>query len=261
MGLGVLYIVWYSAAGRHWGENAYSVLTHTPLLGHYDSRDPSIIRQHLSWMQYAGFDFVVIDWFGPGTYEDEAARRVASECQAVGMPFCLMIDQVGAELGQGFAFAQSDVDAFAASPLYYRQGGRPVAYFFGVDVGYNLPYPYITRHFTGRLSEYLVPGYDSRAVVATMQEAGIPTVNPGVYIPRDEGRTYWRNLVAKASGPGDAVVFTWNDFHEGDAIEPTAEYGYQYLEVTRQWTKSQQEPPPTWALLALVAGLLVVTLE
>jgi hypothetical protein len=31
-------------------------------------------------------------------------------------------------------------------------------------------------------------------------------------------------------------VATWNDWAEGTAIEPSREYGYQYVELTREWS-------------------------
>ena len=39
-----------------------------PVLGHYSSLDPKVIRQHAQWIYDAGFDFILIDWsnnFGP----------------------------------------------------------------------------------------------------------------------------------------------------------------------------------------------------
>lgn len=33
-----------------------------PLLGHYDSADPQVIKQHARWIQWAGYDFILIDW-------------------------------------------------------------------------------------------------------------------------------------------------------------------------------------------------------
>lgn len=38
------------------------------------------------------------------------------------------------------------------------------------------------------------------------------------------------------------LFFTWNDFHEGTSIEPTQEYGFQYLDVIRKIYTADPEP-------------------
>ncbi len=43
--------------GNYWG-NAEA----KPVLGHYSSLDPKVIRQHARWIYDAGFDFIQIDW-------------------------------------------------------------------------------------------------------------------------------------------------------------------------------------------------------
>ncbi len=54
------YETWFVppiAGGNYWG-NAEA----RPVLGHYSSLDPKVIRQHARWIHDAGFDFIQIDW-------------------------------------------------------------------------------------------------------------------------------------------------------------------------------------------------------
>jgi hypothetical protein len=76
----------------------------------------------------------------------------------------------------------------------------------------------------------LGPGYDHSAVPGRA-----PLVRS-----RDEGRFYafaWQRLLAMDSKtrPWLVHVETWNEYHEGTEICETAEYGRQYIELTRQF--------------------------
>jgi len=69
------------------------------------------------------------------------------------------------------------------------------------------------------------PGYDDRKIR-----------KPGIFIPREDGRYYidcW-----KASLKCDAnwiLITSWNEWIEGTEIEPSIEYGYDYLYLTRMY--------------------------
>ena len=69
----------------------------------------------------------------------------------------------------------------------------------------------------------VVPGYDDHKIRS-----------PGKFVDRLDGGTYdsyWRLL---DEFPLDwALISTWNEWHEGTEIEPSLEYGFQYLEMTR----------------------------
>jgi hypothetical protein len=74
------------------------------------------------------------------------------------------------------------------------------------------------------------PGYDHSAVPGRA-----PLVRK-----RDDGRFYrfgWQRLLAMdpATRPWLLHLETWNEFHEGTEICETAEYGRQYIEITREY--------------------------
>ena len=73
----------------------------------------------------------------------------------------------------------------------------------------------------------VLPGYDDRKVR-----------RPGHYLPRSDGKTY-RNTweAALNSDPDIVLICTWNEWHEGTEIEPSREYGFKYLLLTREYVE------------------------
>lgn len=68
------------------------------------------------------------------------------------------------------------------------------------------------------------PGYDERLIPG----------RPGVYVSRDNGRYYRRNLTAALdSGRPIVAIETWDEIHEASAICDTVEYGRRYINMTR----------------------------
>jgi hypothetical protein len=74
--LGVYYYPWYRKpdypilGGGDWGAG---YIDH-PVLGEYNSRDFSVISQHLVWVEEAGIDFLAFEWVGPEVWNDIALR-------------------------------------------------------------------------------------------------------------------------------------------------------------------------------------------
>jgi len=83
----------------------------------------------------------------------------------------------------------------------------------------------------------VVPGFNNTAVQ-----------NESRVIDRREGSyydLYW--LVAKACSPDGYTITSFNEWHEGTEIEPSREYGYQYISLT--WHNTIPEFP--FAVLSL----------
>ena len=77
----------------------------------------------------------------------------------------------------------------------------------------------------------VLPGYDDTNIR-----------KPGLVYPRDNGSTYnetWR--AALASNPDWILICSWNEWHEGTEIEPSVEYGYLYINLTRHYVKIFKE--------------------
>ncbi len=74
----------------------------------------------------------------------------------------------------------------------------------------------------------VIPGYDER---------NIPS-RPGIYMDRKEGRAYellWKKAI---KAEADWVLITsFNEWHEGSEIEPSVEYGDEYISLTSGFSK------------------------
>jgi Ca2+-binding RTX toxin-like protein len=69
--VGAYYYPWYGD-DFHGGSylREHLVPRQEPVLGEYDDRDPAVMSRHLRWSRYAGIDFWVASWWGPGGRED-----------------------------------------------------------------------------------------------------------------------------------------------------------------------------------------------
>jgi peptide/nickel transport system substrate-binding protein len=79
----------------------------------------------------------------------------------------------------------------------------------------------------------VVPGYDDTNVRS-----------PGLVRDREEGELYrrlWRTAIGLDA---DSVIITsWNEWHEGTELEPSKEYGFYYLNLTRVYVERYQGVP------------------
>ncbi len=160
---------------------------------------------------------------------------------------------------------------FAALPSQYwgRIDGRPVVWFYDTGGGiskydqstFDFLYarfaadfgvrPYIVLDHTWLAEKSLrvdgiytwgvaYMGFQPRDGIAGagpgQDEHLIPSRNPPTMVSRNDGAWYARNLYyALASGRNILWLETWNEHHEATNINDTAEYGRQYIEMTRQY--------------------------
>ncbi|MDH5769809.1 MAG: hypothetical protein OEZ25_00750 [Candidatus Bathyarchaeota archaeon] len=219
--LGCYYYVWYSKAGRHWNET----FVHNSILGRYDSRDPDVIKKHLEMMIEAGIDFVIISFWGSGSFEDLATQTVVKviEKEQPRLRFCLIIERN--------KFLDHDYldQKYFQSPNYFLFDGKPLV------VTYEKP-PKDNRMYMVRYLSYnkkirhVMPGYDERMLGRSTKH----------YLPRLNGLTY-RLLfkLAMLGNPRLVFIVSWNEYHEQTTISPTKEYGFKYIDLTRELSGSK----------------------
>jgi hypothetical protein len=80
----------------------------------------------------------------------------------------------------------------------------------------------------------VAPGFDDRTVRM-----------PGTVVDRAAGMTYEQSWEAALSvDPPWVLVSSWNEWHEGSEIEPSAEHGRRYLDATRTWADRFRQRGP-----------------
>jgi len=82
----------------------------------------------------------------------------------------------------------------------------------------------------------LIPGYDDTKIRT-----------PGLAVPRHDGQSYriqWEEAIA--ADPHWVLITSFNEWHEGSEIEPSAEDGRKYLDLTAEYArrfKARPRPP------------------
>ncbi|HEV3510898.1 MAG TPA: endo-1,3-alpha-glucanase family glycosylhydrolase [Candidatus Sulfotelmatobacter sp.] len=112
----------------------------------YNSTDPNQVHRQIEDMISRGIDGVIVDWYGPNSFEDQATQAVMHEAeQHPGFSFGIMID-AGAIAQSGCSgcspqqaliqLLQYVEKTYFNSPAYLNIGGQPVVTNFNVDLQY-----------------------------------------------------------------------------------------------------------------------------
>jgi len=93
---------------------------------------------------------------------------------------------------------------------------------WGACFGVKLPYPV----------QY--EGIPCGAVSPGIYNLGVVDIEPPLYVARDPGRylAEWQKVIYQ--GAVFIHVETWNELHEGTGVSWTQEYGYKWIDLTRQ---------------------------
>ena len=114
----------------------------------YSSTDPAQVHRQVADMISRGLDGVIIDWYGPGTPEDNATKLIMAEAQKhANFTFAVMVDK-GAirHAGCGSCSPQQALinelnyiaRTYYSSPAYMRSNGRPMVSNFDLDLHYSI---------------------------------------------------------------------------------------------------------------------------
>ncbi len=110
----------------------------------YSSQDPAQVHRQVQDMVSRGIDGVVVDWYGPGSYEDTGVQMLVNEAQST-PNFSLIIEiDVGAinwhscyptcsaTTAAVNLFTQLNTE-FLSSPAIAKMNGRPMVMEFGME--------------------------------------------------------------------------------------------------------------------------------
>lgn len=142
--VGTYYYVWYDEGlgNRHWNSTppsqypsrAWNVVD-SPLLGYYSSQNTTIIKQHLEWMRDLGLDFIIMSWWGPNSYEDNATKIVFSTLNQTGYPIqaAIMVEPYDPTNAYDFETIYDYIYSTYAAPygnVYMKIEERPLVCFY-----------------------------------------------------------------------------------------------------------------------------------
>lgn len=255
----------------HWDpQTPESTVTHPPQLGPYDSADPAVIAQHVTWAKQAGIDTLVLSWWHMYPHQRLLLTRLLDECQRQGVTATVYIEVasnpedlrnqlVDLLTGIGNHPAFLKVQGQAVVFLYTRVfehlddsgfrralAGLPV-----LAIGDRLEpewleslgglHSYVSFLFASKRMDQM---REARTAARLWDKLTVATVMPayddtnirfgGRHLDRDEGRYYAAQWAA--AQPLDWVILTsFNELHEGSEIEPTRAEGMRWLEATRQY--------------------------
>jgi hypothetical protein len=259
------YYPWYPETWKVGDE----VVRNTPLSGKYHSNDTNLIRRHLADMHYAGLDAAISSWWGPDHYSDNRLRAILGETTGAGLPLRWAVyyelestgDPSTSTLVEHLKYIRSTL---ASNPAFLRINGRFVVFVFaddedGCDMAARWKQANSRIGRAGYINLKVFPGYRScaakpdswhqyaPALPSDSQSGNSYTISPGFWradesaprLARDAAR--WRQsvLAMVASNAPWQLVTTFNEWGEGTAIEPAAEWpsesGYGvYLDILHE---------------------------
>ncbi|TMK88769.1 MAG: hypothetical protein E6G57_05055 [Actinobacteria bacterium] len=254
------YYGWYPSSFSNPGTKYH------PTAGQYSSTDPATVKNQIAQMRYAGMQAGIFSWWGAasspglpyGFQQVDRAFDVALQA-AHGTPF-----QWGIYFESGSpAFGDRSVgalrnymtyvrDHYANDPNYLHMAGRPVIFVWpnagdGCNMvqnwhDANIGFYIVQKRFNGFQTcagladswhEYSPNVYSS--VLTPYSYSVSPGFNRydsgGPYLGRDPGQ--FDKAVAAMAGANVQwkLVTTFNEWGEGTAVEPAAEWGNTYLDI------------------------------
>jgi hypothetical protein len=239
----------------------------------YNSDDTNTIQKHVQEAQSAGIDGFVMSWYGNGDRTDTNLRHLLEISQKSGFMATIHFETGhfwGAQ--DVVAQLQAFYANYADNPALVRYQGRPVVFFWQsttydnatwssirsqVDPDHKMvwiadgdQFGILSGDAWDGISPYAIawsgdpaaqlPSWGEKAAASAPDKLYIPPVSPGCNVStcardRGDGAYYqatWNG--ALASHPRWAImVSTFNEWMEATEIEPSVQYGDEYLQITR----------------------------
>lgn len=249
--VGAYYYVWY--------EGVWSLNDNTPLLGYYQSSNETVIQEHLEWAATARLDFLMVSWsnspnwcHGKNPNVTETLFKVADR---IGSPvkLAIMVEYWHGEFLNITEAADYVYNNYVPSPSYFQLYGKPLLYVYTLD-DYSEP-TWGDSRFTVRYIPLQGP-YGRDTVIESAIMKGSTYELTGVGVHKDNyhlnrcraNGTYYRYIwnqvlqfsVLRGKEPLVVMVTSFNEWWESTNIEPCLNYGYQYINLTRQYVSELQ---------------------
>jgi len=292
--VGVYYYPWYTGK---W-EIDHANCIDTPVLGYYNSQDVDVIRKHLQWLEDLDVDFLIVSWWGPNSFTDNATKILFQEvANSKYQPeLAILVEPFDPYSNGTYNFTMIynyvyDTYVSRYPNLYMKLYGYPLICFyndaamtpngdiplddrFEVRIIGNEPYAHwlYSRNYgmtswsnelamDGQIS--VMPRYDD----THFRDPGAqkdPTYSEGYY---DE---QWSNALnlARQGEVKIVTIATWNEFAERTQIEPCIDKTshkknepYYIYDKTKQYIARIKSPAPQFPTETVaVLGALTLAL-
>jgi len=262
--VGLYYYVWYEGVHGegHWNgippdkpESLDWKIVDTPILGFYNSQDPTLIRHQLEWFKELHIDFLIISWWGPYSFPDNTTKTVFSIVEQEDYPIKLAI-MVEAYNWSGLYNFETIYDYIYdtyVSPyesIYMKLSDLPLVCFFNDEnmtgneaqrIAINSSDTRFTPRIVGH-NDYVdwwgwpVAGYSEAPEPILCEEDGYIGILPRYddrhlgwgNPPYDANLTeglydkQWNKAItlANESKVNYVGIYSWNEYHERSQIEP-----------------------------------------
>ena len=256
--VGVHYFAWYQPDAGGWRNHATRVPSDSPkpALGWYDSRSTEVMATQIRQMEETGFDFVAVHVIPalPQTWSN--ARAFVDRLSGHRLNVALVLDSLYNEPAEVKArWVERTRQEFGSNSHYLRLHGQPLVMLFSTRLDFDVPgvlmrnvywsyrYDPGKNPFNGNLRleprdwPFWAPTPQPLAnglvpVIPGYTDAALGRAQSMVH-ERNDGQTYreqWQR--ALALHPEVILVYSWNEYFERTAIEPTDAWGDQYLRMT-----------------------------
>ena len=284
--VGTYYYVWYEAglASNHW-NTSYAMVRDLPALGFYPSNNEATFHVHLSAMQEAGINLLIVSWWNESAIDEATSNlfRYVSESEfRYSFKLALMVD-VGNETlvdyGRAYDYVWKNYCVKYAD-LFFNWQDRPLLLFFNpvrptVDTRFTVRtvgnQPYANWNFWKAMS--FLKDHAARGDFNFTEYEGNPMISSdGVVniIPRyDDSLLYavgqrnyymradpeltdglyqaqWEFVLRNRGSVQLVIIYSWNEHHERTAIEPLMTANH-LRDMTRIYT-SKLNPHPTGSI-------------
>jgi hypothetical protein len=258
--VGLFYYVWYEGGlgNGHWNSSLGWTVVDTPLLGFYNSSDPSLIRQHLKWFEELGVDFLIISWWGSSTlqgyeFADTTTRLVFDLINETNSPIkiTLMVEDFNQSGTYDFAAIYDYIyDNYATryGNEFFDLNGKPLVCWWNSDMTNTSE----SRQRIGNDSRFAariighhdyvdwyawrpcsVDDEDYPITLPKLSKDGFTCIEPR-YDDSHIGRSstfdddysegvydrQWTWALKQGSNLSIIAIYSWNEYHERSQIEP-----------------------------------------
>jgi hypothetical protein len=256
--VGVHYFAWYQPDAGGWRNHATRVPADSPkpALGWYDSGNTDVMATHIRQMEETGFDFVAVHVIPALPHTWSNARAFVDRLSGHRLNAALVLDSLYNEPAAVKArWVEKTRQEFGTNSHYLRLHGQPLVMLFSTRLDFDVPgvalrnvywsyrYDPGKNPFNGNLRLEprdwpfwaptpqpianglvpVIPGYTDAAL--GRQQSMVHERNNGQMY-----REQWQR--ALELHPEVILVYSWNEYFERTAIEPTDSWGAQYLRMT-----------------------------